>query len=71
MGFLTNMNLSAIYRFTDVWGLRIGYNLAWISGVALAPNQWDFTDTTTSGTGVRGAGGLFLHGANLGLEARW
>ena len=45
--------------------------LAYISGVALAPNQWDFTDTTTSGTGVRGAGGLFLHGANLGLEARW
>jgi len=71
MGFLSTMNLSAIYRFTDVWGLRIGYNVAWISGVALAPNQWDFTDTATSGTGVRGAGGLFLHGANLGLEARW
>jgi hypothetical protein len=65
------MNLSAIYRFTDVWGLRIGYNLAWLSGVALAPNQWDFTDTTGSGTGVRGAGGVFLHGANLGLEAQW
>lgn len=71
MGFLSSMNLSAIYRFTDVWGLRIGYNLAWLSGVALAPNQWDFTDTTGSGTGVRGAGGVFLHGANLGLEAQW
>jgi hypothetical protein len=71
MGFLSSMNLSMAYRFSDVWGLRIGYNLAWLSGVALAPNQWDFTDTPTSGTGVRGAGGLFLHGANVGLEARW
>ena len=71
MGFLSSMNLSLAYRFSEVWGLRAGYNLAWLSGVALAPNQWDFTDTTASGTGLRGAGGLFLHGANLGLEARW
>lgn len=71
LGFLSTMNLTMAYRFTDVWGLRLGYNLAWLSGVALAPNQWDFTDTAASGTGVQGAGGLFLHGANLGLEARW
>jgi hypothetical protein len=71
MGFLSSLNATVAYRFTDTWGLRVGYNLAWLSGVALAPNQWDFTDTTTSGTAVRGAGGVFLHGANLGLEARW
>ena len=71
MGFLSSMNATVAYRFTDTWGLRAGYNLAWLSGVALAPNQWDFTDTTASGTAVRGAGGVFLHGANLGLEARW
>jgi hypothetical protein len=71
MGFLSSLNATASYRFTDTWGLRVGYNLAWLSGVALAPNQWDFTDTTASGTAVRGAGGVFLHGANLGLEARW
>lgn len=71
MGFLSTMNLTLAYRFSETWGLRIGYNLAWLSGVALAPNQFDFTDTGTSGTGVRGAGGMFLHGANLGLESRW
>lgn len=71
LGFLSSMNLSMAYRFSDVWGLRIGYNLAWLSGVALAPNQWDFTDTPTSGTTLRGAGGLFLQGASLGLEAGW
>jgi hypothetical protein len=71
MGFLSSMNMSMAYRFSEVWGLRLGYNVAWLSGVALAANQWDFTDTQASGTGVRGAGGLFLHGATLGLEARW
>jgi hypothetical protein len=71
LGFLSTMNLTMAYRFSDVWALRLGYNLAWLSGVALAPNQWDFTDTKASGTEVRGAGGLFLHGANVGLEARW
>lgn len=71
LGFLSTMNLTMAYRFNDVWGLRLGYNLAWLSGVALAPNQFDFTDTHLSGTGVRGAGGVFLHGANVGLEARW
>lgn len=71
MGFLSSMNLSLAYRVNDVWGLRLGYNLAWLSGVALAGNQLDFDDTATAGTGVRGAGGLFLHGANVGVEGRW
>lgn len=71
LGFLSSMHGAVAYRFSETWGLRLGYDLAWLSGVALAPNQWDFTDTTQSGTGVAGAGGLFLHGASLGLEARW
>ena len=58
-------------RLSDMWWLRLGYNMIWLSGVALAPNQWDFTDTATSGTTLVGGGGVFLHGANLGLEARW
>ena len=53
------------------WSLRAGYNLAWLSGLALAPNQFDFTDTLTSGTGIEGAGSMFLAGASLGLERRW
>jgi hypothetical protein len=43
----------------------------WIEGVATAPDQLDFTDTSTSGSHVVSNGGLFLHGANVGLEARW
>ncbi len=51
--------------------LRLGYNMIWRSGVALTPDQWDFTKTLTGGTTLVGGGGVFLHGANLGLEARW
>jgi hypothetical protein len=43
MGMIADMNLSAIYRFNEVWGLRVGYNLLWLTGVALAPDQFDFT----------------------------
>lgn len=71
MGMIADMNLSAIYRFNDIWGLRLGYNLMWLTGVALAPDQWDFTPSQAGGTGLNGSGSVFLSGANLGLEARW
>jgi hypothetical protein len=70
-GFLSSMNVTAIRPLGDNWSLRAGYNLAWLSGLALAPNQFDFTDTISSGTGIQGAGGMFLAGASLGLERRW
>lgn len=71
VGLLSMINMSAIYRLTDHWGLRAGYNLIWLDGVALAPDQWDFTNTAASGTSLAGGGCLFLHGANLGCERRW
>jgi hypothetical protein len=70
-GFLSSMNITAVRSFGEHWSLRVGYNLAWLSGLALAPNQFDFTDTASSGTGINGAGSLFLFGANLGLERTW
>jgi hypothetical protein len=71
MGMIADMNLSAIYRFNEVWGLRVGYNLLWLTGVALAPDQFDFTPSSIGGTNLNGSGSMFLSGANLGLEARW
>lgn len=71
VGLLSMINASAIYRITEHWGLRAGYNLIWLDGVALAPNQWDFSDNASSGTSLVGGGGVFLHGANLGVERRW
>lgn len=69
-GFIGDLNVSTIYRLTDVWGIRAGYNTIWISGAALTPNQYSFGLDGPVQT-VAGGGGIFLHGANLGLEARW
>lgn len=71
VAFVGDLNFSAIYHLSRVWGLRAGYNLIWIDGVALAPNQLDFSNTPTSGTELDDGGTAFLHGVNIGLEARW
>lgn len=71
VGFIGDINLSVIYRLTDVWGIRAGYNTVWIGGLALAPNQFDFANTSVAGTGLNSGDAIFLSGANLGLEARW
>ena len=69
VGFIGDMNYSIVRRLNRNWSLRAGYNLIWISGVALAPNQFDFSNTNT--ITLAGASNVFLHGANLGLEAQW
>lgn len=71
VAFVGELSFTAIYKLNDVWGLRAGYNLMWIEGVALAPDQLDFSYTTTSGGQIDTHGGLFAHGASVGLEARW
>ena len=71
IAFVGDLNLTGIYHLDDVWGIRLGYNLIWIEGVALAPDQLDFTNTPTSGSEISTDGGVFLHGVNIGLEARW
>ncbi|MFM8985174.1 MAG: hypothetical protein ACKONH_03810 [Planctomycetia bacterium] len=71
VGFIGDLNATLAYRLTDTWALRAGYNLVWLTGVALAPTQFDFGRESTSGSGLNGGAGVFLHGANLGLEARW
>jgi hypothetical protein len=70
VAFVGDFSLTALYALDDVWALRGGYNLLWIEGAALAPDQLDFTDTPDSGRGVT-LSGVFLHGINLGLDARW
>lgn len=71
VAFVSDLNLTAIYQLNCVWGARIGYNVIWLEGVALAPDQIDFTNTQRSGRQLVDGGGVFLHGVNVGLEARW
>jgi hypothetical protein len=72
VAFVGELGLSALYRLTDVWNLRAGYNVMWIEGLALAPDQLDFNFASSpSGNQLHNGGGMFLHGVNVGLEARW
>lgn len=71
VGFIGDLNLSVVYRLTDVWGVRLGYNTVWITGLALAADQYDFSLNERAGGGLDSTGTMFLHGANIGLEARW
>jgi hypothetical protein len=69
VAFIGDLNFNAIYHLNETWGLRAGYNLVWIDGVALAPDQLDFENLDEPR--FVSSGGVFLHGANFGLEARW
>jgi hypothetical protein len=70
--FVGEIDLSGFYRLTDNWSVKAGYNVMWIEGLALAADQLDFNFATSpSGNLLNANGGLFLHGANVGLEARW
>jgi hypothetical protein len=71
VGFIGQLNGTLIYKITQHWGLRAGYNFYWLTNAALAPSQWDFNTVAGAGTGINDNGTLFLHGANLGTEYRW
>lgn len=72
VAFVGGMNLSGLYRLNEVWNLRAGYNILLIEGLAMAPDQLDFDfASATGGTQLHDGGGIFLHGINVGVEARW
>ncbi|MGI9516589.1 MAG: BBP7 family outer membrane beta-barrel protein [Pirellulaceae bacterium] len=65
-----DLGANASILLTQSLALRGGYQAIWINRVALAPDQLDFTDTPTSGTGINISGSTLLHGFNIGLELR-
>ncbi|MCC7084468.1 MAG: BBP7 family outer membrane beta-barrel protein [Pirellulales bacterium] len=71
VAFLGEIGLNGNYKFSECLSLRGGYQVYWIDGLSLAPNQLDFTDTPTSGTTLHKTGNMFMHGAHAGLMAQW
>jgi hypothetical protein len=71
VAFIGELGFNGSYQFSPNWFIRGGYQVFWVDGVALAPNQLDFTDTTDSGTHLNKTGSLFMQGAHAGLMARW
>ncbi|MFM7035965.1 MAG: hypothetical protein ACKOYJ_12425 [Planctomycetia bacterium] len=69
LGGFADANASLIYRINQTWGVRAGLNMIWLGNVALAADQWNFTQTTAIDSVSNGS--LYLLGGNLGVEARW
>lgn len=51
--------------------LRGGYHAMYLSGMALAPDQADFTTNPFNTATVENAGSVLYHGASGGVELRW
>jgi hypothetical protein len=71
VAYMGEFNVTGLFRLNDVWNLRAGYNVMWIGGLALAPDQLDFSGDIDAGQQLDRTGGIFLHGVSLGIEARW
>lgn len=70
--FLSEMSLQAKYQATKHLTLRIGYQLMWLEGLALAPAQIEQTNFLDNPdpphTGIDSHGGVWYHGATAGFE---
>jgi hypothetical protein len=71
VSFIGDLNVTGVYALSRAWSLRTGYFVMYATSLALAPDQLDFTNDANTGTRINTDGDLFLHGFNLGLEARW
>ncbi len=66
--FCGELTVTGAYRLTDCLAVRAGYQLLWLSGVALASEQPPID--VPSQFPVDADGDLFYHGALVGLEYR-
>jgi hypothetical protein len=69
VAMLAELGAVFVRPINDSWNLRLGYSLFGLGGVALAPNQLDFS--LAGGTHVDKEGWLLFHGGVIGLETRW
>lgn len=70
--FLGEIGLVGVMEMNDTLSVRAGYQVMWLEGIALAPEQIAGTDLSAPGSAtVRAEGGLFYHGGSVGLALKW
>jgi hypothetical protein len=74
--FLGEAGLTGVCRLGDHWAVRGGYQMMFIEGVALAPDQIPHTNfpilpVPGAEASLYMGSSLFYHGCHVGLEARW
>jgi hypothetical protein len=68
--FVGELGLIGTYNLTTYLNVRAGYQVMWVEGIALAPDQANAANFLGSPS-VSNRGGVFLHGGVLGLELKW
>jgi hypothetical protein len=68
MAFVGELRLSAVYALTDHVSFRLGYQILWAAGIAMAPDQFDWTATPSAGSRINNNATAYYHGLNIGLE---
>ena len=80
LAFLGEIGVMTKWRITDRMVFRLGYQLMWLQGVALAPSQipvssltgnWDRRSLDGNATSVSGNSTVFFHGSTAGVEVRF
>ena len=67
--FLGEIDVNGTYQWTEHVAFRAGYQLLWISGAALPPEQ--LARFLAGNAGIDIAGTVFFHGATAGVELYW
>jgi hypothetical protein len=67
VGFVGEAGFQAVYRLYSNVALQGGYQLLWIDGLALASNQALASAGVALSPGTDVDGGLFYHGATVGI----
>ena len=71
VAFVGDVGVSVSRRITDRLSLRFSYMALWIEGIALAPEQLDNSDPSSSIANLDHSGGTFYHGGFIGGEFLW
>lgn len=71
VAFVGEIGVNAAYQLTRHFSLRGGYQMLWVSEVALASDQANLTLQTLDPNDMQSSGDVFYHGALVGGEFAW
>jgi len=71
LSFVGDINFTGVYAISEHWAVRGGYQLLWLSGVALGSDQYSTNSVVYAADASVADGDVFYHGALVSLQASW
>jgi hypothetical protein len=69
--FVGDLNFTGGFHLSQVLSVRAGYNLLWVNNAAMSPDRLTSEVSSDEAVPLYMHRRVFLHGANVGLEAVW